>query len=543
MKKIILFGCGKIGKQVLKKLGRENVAFFIDNDEMLYGKQVEGIKIYNLKKLQEISLEDFYLMISSGKNNSISIAEQLIDNGIIRFFDYDEFDNFVKGNYLNYNECCDNTLVGMMELYRSKIEQYQTQLTFVKDHVRAGDITKAVGYERKEQLDVIDFASDFVNELEEIGLKPFLICGALLGKLRHNGMIPWDDDVDFGLMREDYEQLIKYCREKYAVKVYNGLSCDICEQVKFIEENIKICKDYFLAVFPEHVQINKGTSLMNRKIADFFCFDRYGDYDFFEYKKIIIELKQAFDKAKTAAEKYEIISKIKEKEARYRDNNGKNIYFSLESFLVYARKNDTWIPAETIFPLKRIQFEGRTFWAPNKMEEYLKFEYKNYWSIPDDFGISTHDSTDVTIRERVITVEFYLTGIEEILSLKKLYDELRQEGVYARFVIERATLNSKNIKKQLQKYNLEYSEYCNRNANVVIVSDFLELQSRYIDAIKIIVTDNDFMFTNESKLKIEKIFDYKYKDGKFIKNKSTCDYKNNLKKMDVFGFLDDFCIE
>lgn len=55
-----------------------------------------------------------------------------------------------------------------------------------------------------------------------------------------------------------------------------------------------------------------------------------------------------------------------------------------------------------VFPLQEISFEGTSFYAPNKSEEYLNSIYGNMWDIPDDILTHSHFSIEITEeRERV----------------------------------------------------------------------------------------------------------------------------------------------
>ena len=49
----------------------------------------------------------------------------------------------------------------------------------------------------------------FKETCEKLGLNYFLVCGSALGAVRHGGFIPWDDDMDVGMYREDYNKFME----------------------------------------------------------------------------------------------------------------------------------------------------------------------------------------------------------------------------------------------------------------------------------------------------------------------------------------------
>ncbi|MCH4015484.1 MAG: LicD family protein [Pediococcus pentosaceus] len=94
------------------------------------------------------------------------------------------------------------------------------------------------------ELEIIKY---FINICEKLGLRYYAMGGTLLGAVRHKDFIPWDDDVDFGMPRPDYEILVQYLMEyndeKFPFKNYRNSDIKTyfsrieCKKAKIIDNS------------------------------------------------------------------------------------------------------------------------------------------------------------------------------------------------------------------------------------------------------------------------------------------------------------------
>lgn len=79
---------------------------------------------------------------------------------------------------------------------------------------------------KKMQQKSLEMAKYFVNFCNENNLLCYMCGGGAIGALRHKGFIPWDDDLDFFMPRNDYEKLIEIWNQKADTKKYSLINAN-----------------------------------------------------------------------------------------------------------------------------------------------------------------------------------------------------------------------------------------------------------------------------------------------------------------------------
>lgn len=67
---------------------------------------------------------------------------------------------------------------------------------------------------RKVQLVQLEIAKEVKRVCDENNISYYLTAGTCLGAVRHKGFIPWDDDLDIGMLRDEYEKFCRIAPEK-----------------------------------------------------------------------------------------------------------------------------------------------------------------------------------------------------------------------------------------------------------------------------------------------------------------------------------------
>lgn len=225
------------------------------------------------------------------------------------------------------------------------------------------------------------------------GLKYWIDFGTLLGAVRHGGFIPWDDDIDVAMLREDYDRLIPEMKEELASY---GIKIDTSHYISglmlsYDRENTGI----FMDVFPSYEYHTKNDYPEAREeliAAGEKCRRFYRNLiNADDVEKIDVYREKVFSRIKKGSHGMILLSP----EFNYR-------------YLVHT--------TEDIFPLQELNFGDWTFYAPHLTDSYLKKTYgSNYMGFPRT-GVEHHPDKSGVLGKDVAS--------SHGLDLKIIYNEL-----------------------------------------------------------------------------------------------------------------------
>lgn len=113
----------------------------------------------------------------------------------------------------------------------------------------------SVEEQRQIYISLLDY---FHNYCIDNNLRYYLAFGTLLGAIRHHGFIPWDDDVDIIMPREDYERLLTcYDNNASRFKIYHYSNNDtIKSRMIYLIDTATIRKSSYAEEFIENLGMN-----------------------------------------------------------------------------------------------------------------------------------------------------------------------------------------------------------------------------------------------------------------------------------------------
>lgn len=218
----------------------------------------------------------------------------------------------------------------------------------------------------------------FHNICQEHRLTYWLDYGTLLGAIRHQDFIPWDDDLDVAMPREDYNRLVDCCSgelKPYGIRVGWGGHFDHHGPLsRLAVEYNALSTGCWMDVFPvDSMSCSRSPELIDRLRKDHIKYRAY--YQKNEYRKSTGQL---------WTEREKIYSNI--------SSGDWEIYFHGKEFP--GMEINAVFEKENIYPLELHDFGTYRFFVPHNADIYLKGLYgKDYMSYPRG-GIEHHTDPD-----------------------------------------------------------------------------------------------------------------------------------------------------
>lgn len=267
----------------------------------------------------------------------------------------------------------------------------------------------------EEDLQLVKCAAlKIVKEINDICLrndiKYSMIGGTLIGAVRHQGFIPWDDDIDLMMERNEYDKFLNIAERELSKDFYianhEHTPCIGVSFTKIMMKNTTMREGFtgssdapagvFVDIFPidnapeskvlKILQRYKNYSLQKRIfIKSGYNFEKTG------IKKIIYDMLRVF----TLESKSNLIKKYRKNQTRYNKCNATE-YVSLCG--VYGYDKET-IPKQWVSEYTFLEFEGLKLMAFKEYDKILKHYFGDYMKLPpENERVNKHTVDELDLR-------------------------------------------------------------------------------------------------------------------------------------------------
>ena len=281
---------------------------------------------------------------------------------------------------------------------------------------------------RKVQMSQLDIVLEIDRICRNNNIKYVLIGGSLLGAIRHKGFIPWDDDLDIGMLRNDYNKFLNLCYKDELNSNYSIQNWENEKNYGLGFSKIRINKTHYVEKTSQKLKINDGI------FVDIFPYDNYFDdkkkqkkmlnsiafWDrIYIYKKGFIPLnntlfKRLLAKAVRFVSFFMSDKFIRNKLNEITDSGEINSKYLINCYGCY--KYTDVLLRESFDEIIYYEFEGYKLPIPKCYDENLKTIYGDYMTPPPmdkrynrhgilkiDFG--TYEPSNKTYKKEINSIE------------------------------------------------------------------------------------------------------------------------------------------
>ena len=266
-------------------------------------------------------------------------------------------------------------------------------------------------WKKRLQKAELEILIEIVRVCEQLHIKYIIYYGTMLGAVRHHGFIPWDDDIDIAMPREDYEIFVKeaqyHMASKYMVQNYltdpetNILWTKVRNKnTVFLEKNnmeFDICHGIFVDIFPLdrckkkiiHYKLECFAKKKFNMIACCYSSEFVASVRN-PVKKIVMNIIRF-----TLCKKIKVCDMLEREDVRRKKVNekGDDCYpisgFTDKGIMTYGE----------LFETRKYLFEGVYLDGPAEYDKYLTKVYGDYMKLPDNAHRITHEPLKIVFEE------------------------------------------------------------------------------------------------------------------------------------------------